>query len=374
MRWFKRKWRSVSFRSGVGASFIVGIITAAGLFLLSFAVFVSFFISDAAIQVSWMDRIDDQLRLGVAADEIELDGVTNSSLEDAFWAVQSDDGTILSSGGLFEDGVLDAPYTDLDGAVGLDGLNEERDFDVSGTKLIGSDQWLVIEDSSTAPETNFTIVTAAKGEYSLHRFIRSGLLFLIPVLLIVMTVAGRITSWFTRRALSSVEKIRTEVEQITQESLDRRVPTTGARDRIHKLADTMNDMLERLESSTIQQNQFLADASHELRSPVAGLLAQLDVAAAYPERADMATLLPKLQNEARRLQLVLDDLLFLSRSEAEGHTTPPAPGSVSIAALLDAEMQRADQMRPDLSCCWTAPPRRSWQGMSETLLEPCETS
>ena len=94
----------------------------------------------------------------------------------------------------------------------------------------------------------------------------------------------------------------------------------------------MNDMLERLQHSQQQQNRFVADASHELRSPVAGILAQLDVAAQYPDRVDVGELLPKLHAEARRTQGIVEDLLYLSR--LEGNDLPP-PDYLSVAQAID---------------------------------------
>lgn len=350
MSWLKRKWRSVSFRAGLGAAMIVGVIVALGLFILSAAVFVSLFVSGSLIQISLMDRIEDQLSIGVAPEELQVDTANELFLDEGFWAITTDDGEgevmAIITGGDFDQRVLDSSFGELNLGIGLE---DTRDFDRTGTKTVDGNQWLVIEDAVEVDGTSYTVITGARGEYSLRSFIRDGLPFLIPLLLVVTSVAGLITSWFTRRALGSVEKMRVEVEQITRESLDRRVPTTGARDRIDKLAETMNDMLARLQSSTMQQNQFLADASHELRSPVAGLLAQLDVAAAYPDRADTATLLPKLQSEAQRLQLVLDDLLFLSRSEAERPLRPSPPTPVAMDSLLRAELEHQRMLHPELT-------------------------
>ncbi len=348
--WWRRKWRSVSFRSGLGAAFIVGIIVSLALFILSAAVFLSLFVSSSVIQISLVNRLADQLQIGIPADEVRIEDPSGLFLDVGFWAVtESDDGAVgapLSTGGDFDQAVLDASFDDLSLGVALE-LSE--DFDRTGTKTIDGEQWLLIEDVVEIDDVEYVVVTGALGEYSLRSFIGDGLPFLIPVLLVVMAVAGLITSWFTRRALGSVEKMRQEVELISQESLNRRVPATGARDRIDMLAETMNDMLGRLESSTQQQQRFLADASHELRSPVAGLLAQLDVAAAYPERADTAVLIPKLQAEAQRLQLVLDDLLFLSRAEAERSLLPGEPTPVDLGRLIGAELEHQRMMHPQLT-------------------------
>lgn len=347
MRWLRRKWRSVSFRSGFGAALVVGAITTLGLLLLSLIVFASFLFSGLAFQATLMERLQSQVDVGVDPAELDVDGPTTEFfLESGFWIVLQDE-VVVRSGGAYEPAVIDAPY-DRDGSEYGDEFESEfqTDFDISGTKTVDDQQWFVIEDTIDR-DASYTIITGSSGNFAYRRFLRDGLPVLIPVIVVVMLVAGLISSWFTRRALGSVEKIRAEVDHITQESLDRRVPLTGSGDRIDKLANTMNAMLERLEESTDQQNQFLADASHELRSPVAGLVAQLDVAATYPDRVDTEVLLPKLQAESHRLQLVVDDLLFLSRAAAQDPSELPPPGQVRIDELLINEVTHQRTLTSD---------------------------
>ena len=88
------------------------------------------------------------------------------------------------------------------------------------------------------------------------------------------------------RVLSPVEQIRRQVAEISGSSLDRRVPEPATRDEVARLAQTMNLMLERLEASATRQQRFVADASHELRSPLARMRAELEVDIAQPEQAD----------------------------------------------------------------------------------------
>ncbi|HEX3668046.1 MAG TPA: HAMP domain-containing protein, partial [Acidimicrobiia bacterium] len=97
----------------------------------------------------------------------------------------------------------------------------------------------------------------------------------IPILLVL--VAG--TTWFVAgRALRPVERIRAQVAAISAQDLDRRVPEPTGEDEIARLARTMNAMLDRLERSQDRQRRFVSDASHELRSPIATIHHQLEVA------------------------------------------------------------------------------------------------
>lgn len=135
---------------------------------------------------------------------------------------------------------------------------------------------------------------------------------LIGLPLLLAVVAG-VTWLTTRRALRPVEGIRAELSAITASSdLSRRVPEPDSHDEIARLAATTNETLAALEASVEQQRRFVADASHELRSPIASLRTQLEVAAAHPELLDLdgAVL------DTVRLQVLAADLLLLARLDA----------------------------------------------------------
>jgi signal transduction histidine kinase len=92
-----------------------------------------------------------------------------------------------------------------------------------------------------------------------------------------------LTAWaLAGRAVAPVEAIRAQVAEISARALGRRVPEPGGRDEIARLARTMNDMLARLDSSARRRRQSVADASHELCSPLAAALAEVDVDLAHP--------------------------------------------------------------------------------------------
>ncbi|MGH1490120.1 MAG: sensor histidine kinase [Acidimicrobiales bacterium] len=336
-----RRWRSVSFRSGLLSALSVGIVASLAFFMLTVLVFILFAVTEAVAETSLVDRAEDQLLLGVAPADLDLESTLDTfdgprdEGSGAFWVVLSD-GEILNSEGVVDQQVLQADFSDSDFTVEIGA--PQRPEDLLGIKAVGDREWFYFERQVIVPDgSTYQVVTAYDGTFSLWRFARSSFPVTIPLLLVLMAVAMAVTSWLTRRALRRVEHMRAEVELITQQSLDRRVPTVNASDGIEKLAHTMNDMLGRLESSNAQQNQFLADASHELRSPVAGLLAQLDVATMYPDKVDSTVLLPKLRDEAQRLQLLVDDLLFLSRSEANSDSASDDFSAVDVDGLIAGE-------------------------------------
>lgn len=158
---------------------------------------------------------------------------------------------------------------------------------------------------------------------------RAMLLGLLPVLAVVSVV-----TWFvTRRALRPVEAIRRELAEIMHGDLSRRVPEPPARDEIALLAATTNDTLAALEQSADRQRRFIADAAHELRSPIASLRAQLEVAQAHPELLE----LDGLVGDTVRLEHLATDLLLLARLDAGER---PRPGRVDMTALIADELSR----------------------------------
>ncbi|WP_443606312.1 sensor histidine kinase [Actinomadura barringtoniae] len=121
--------------------------------------------------------------------------------------------------------------------------------------------------------------------------------------------------------------------------LGRRVPVPRSRDEVADLAGTTNQTLAALEESVERQRRFVADASHELRSPLASLRTQLEVAAAHPELLD----LPGVIDDAVRLQQLTTDLLLLARLDAGERA---ADTTVVLAELLEEELEsRAESDR-----------------------------
>ena len=140
------------------------------------------------------------------------------------------------------------------------------------------------------------------------------------------------------RALRPVEAIRTEVLSISGTTMHRRVPVPAGRDEVRRLAETMNEMLDRLEAASARQREFVSDASHELRSPVATMRTDLEVALRDPEHANWPELATRLLAENERLGTLVDDLLELARLD-EGRTDA-THAAVDIDELVLADVSR----------------------------------
>lgn len=154
---------------------------------------------------------------------------------------------------------------------------------------------------------------------------------------LAILVLGGIGWLVVGRALQPVEALRRQAAEITATGLHRRLAVPAARDELGRLAETLNDMLARLEQSTARQREFVADAAHELRSPIAALLAQLEVAARHPRRVDWSAAVPELVADITRLSRLVDDLLRLARLDAR-----PQLGRqpVDLDDLVFAEVRR----------------------------------
>lgn len=155
----------------------------------------------------------------------------------------------------------------------------------------------------------------------------------LVLLIVAFTVWRAVTSAFT-----PVEGIRRQASSISAANLSERVPVPRSRDEIEKLATTMNQMLDRLEGAAMRQNQFIGDASHELRSPLAALRAQVEVALANPDPAEAVRVLSVVLDQVTRMTMLTEDLLFLARSTEPGAMVLPAP--VDLDELVLAEVHR----------------------------------
>ncbi|MEZ0448684.1 sensor histidine kinase [Cellulomonas sp. ICMP 17802] len=143
------------------------------------------------------------------------------------------------------------------------------------------------------------------------------LLVAVPLLVLVV---GAITYLLTGRALQPVEQIRRRTAQISDADLDTRIDVPRTGDEIARLAVTLNGMLDRLHDAQQAQVRFVADASHELRSPLAAVRAELDVATRRPQEADWAATAAALRGSTDRMQRLVDDLLVLTRTAESGST------------------------------------------------------
>jgi signal transduction histidine kinase len=198
-------------------------------------------------------------------------------------------------------------------------------------------EYLVAATGAATPRGPRTVLVARSTEDVTEAIAAvSGLLAVgLPLLLAVVAV----TTWMVvGRALAPVEAIRTEVDAISAAALHRRVPDPPADDEIGRLARTMNRMLARLERAQARQRRLVADASHELRSPVAAIRQHAEVALAHPGRTTTTELAGTVLAEDLRLQRLAEDLLLLTR--ADEHSLALRRRPVDLDDLVFEEARR----------------------------------
>jgi signal transduction histidine kinase len=165
----------------------------------------------------------------------------------------------------------------------------------------------------------------------------------LPLLAIVV---GAATFVFVGRSLRPVEAMRRQADTITATNLHARLPVPAADDEIAALATTMNTMLDRIEAASATQRRFVADASHELRSPLATIHANVDLlgAAVLPEPS--ARSVDRIHTESTRMGRLVDDLLLLAR--VDDHGLRLRRHDVDLDDLVYAERERLTLQHPAL--------------------------
>ncbi|HZD02600.1 MAG TPA: ATP-binding protein [Actinomycetes bacterium] len=171
------------------------------------------------------------------------------------------------------------------------------------------------------PVTVIAAASFASATSSIH-IVQLAVLIGVPLLLAL--VAG--TAWATvGSTLRPVGELRQGAEEITGMGGSRRLPLPAAHDEIRRLAETLNRMLDRLEQAGDRQRSFVADAAHELRSPLAGMQAQLEVALRHPDPASWQQVAAGVLEDTLRLGRMVEDLLVLARLDDR---QVPRPASV----------------------------------------------
>jgi signal transduction histidine kinase len=210
-----------------------------------------------------------------------------------------------------------------------------------------SDPRSTIEVTRDIPTLNGVITLhAVSSTEEIRRSVNAlsaGLWLGLPVLVIG---AGFMTWLITGRTLAPVGVMTRRVRELSATTLDARVPVPPTDDEIAQLARTMNEMLDRLQQASMTQRQFVSDASHELRSPVASIRAQLETALRYPDDVDWPQVARIVLAEDARLEHLVGNLLAMARVE-EGRLGPRA--DVDLDELVMAQTPRLTGVRVDLS-------------------------
>lgn len=201
------------------------------------------------------------------------------------------------------------------------------------TVQVGSEgRWRVIAVQANGPERMLTVKVGRslasfehESQELLFTFILTG-----PLTLLIAVSGGY---FLARRALGPVHAMTQTARQITADRLARRIAVDNPDDELGTLAETLNDMIERLERSFTEMRRFTADAAHELRTPLAVMRNETEVALRSARSSEeYCRVLENLLDETNRLSTMADQLLFLSRQDAG--LQPRRDEEVALSDLL----------------------------------------
>ena len=206
-------------------------------------------------------------------------------------------------------------------------------------------------------DTGTVVVVASLDQYdkslgSVQRLLEIGL----PILL---AVVGLICWVIVGRALRRIESLRLEVADVAVRPGEHRVAEPRTDDEVGRLARTLNSMLDRLEASSLRERRFLADASHELRSPIANIRTAIEVALHRPDAADWPHVAGEVLDEDARMARLVDELMLLARSD-EGRLAPVEQPCDVLAVAQHVAASEA----------YATPPAVTVRGTSAPVLVP----
>ncbi|SDZ30785.1 Signal transduction histidine kinase [Asanoa ishikariensis] len=231
------------------------------------------------------------------------------------------------------------------------GGDEPHSVYIDGERIGVTGPVQVVAVEAGTPDAPRTVLVA-KSLGDLVRavdLLKHSLLIAYPLLVALLAaIAWRVIG----ATLRPVETLRAGAQAITDGARADRLPLPASRDEIHRLAVTLNGMLARLEGARARQRAFVADAAHELRSPLTNLRTELEVAQRIGEAPDTEDLLA----DVRRLGRLVDDLLLLARSDDLAGRPDPVTGPVDVGSLLAAIAARYPArvtLRPVAGAPWT---------------------
>ncbi|MBG0561282.1 sensor histidine kinase [Actinoplanes aureus] len=223
-------------------------------------------------------------------------------------------------------------------------LPDGRSVPIRGSRIGYVGEARVVKVTAGPPTAPVRILVARSTDQitqSVH-LLRITLAVVYPLLVVLLAA---ILWRALGAALRPVDALRSGAEEITGGTRAGRLPLPDSRDEIHRLAVTLNDMLHRLDAARARQRAFVADAAHELRSPLTNMRTELEVAQRLPDDTDWPALADDLLADVQRLSRLVDDLLLLARQD-DG-TTRAVTGRVEHLDLAQLAGETAERY-PDV--------------------------
>lgn len=297
-RLIRRRIRSLRFRTTVLSVFVVGLALAVG---------------GTGLVALLRGSLTDQVRTAAELRATDVVGVLEAGTPPQDLAVDNDEEMLIQV--IDESGSVIVSSDNVQGEPPIAELAPGEHRELHATPVGDeTESFLLVAEQARTEGGTLTVLVGRSTELARDS---TGLVITllaagVPTLLVLVGVV----SWrIVGRTLAPVDLIRQEVEEISASELHRRVPASATDDEIARLAETMNRMLGRLESSHERQRRFISDASHELRSPVATIRQHAEVALAHPASTTTAELAEVVLAEDLRVQRLVEDLLLLARAD-----------------------------------------------------------
>ena len=340
--------RVVSIRGRLGIAVALGAGLLAAVAAVSIAI------------LGWQatsDTLADDVTLAafVAADSDQpIDGVPATSGRDGFVVTFDDVGEVVEQteelapellASLLDDVWSLATLEDDAVTVTYDGADGQGELSVAGLPCLGD------------ADCDTVIVGAYREPLSTYLLSRFALIA-IPVLVLAV-VAGLAARWLVGRSLRPVDVMRRELAEITSSDLSARVEVPNTGDEVAQLGETFNDTIALLDAAVTANERFVADAAHELRSPLAGVRAAVELEGSKRPGGILDDTLVELDRAGR----LVDDLLLLARRRGPGSVVV---SDVDLDDLAAAEVRGATARFPEMELSAAIEPVRL-QGDADAL-------
>ena len=249
--------------------------------------------------------------------------------------IDASDGVVAASNPRAQGG----PLTSVKVADG-----QVREIQASGLTLLDDDHPYLLVVAGVQTNSGSYRVVVGSPITAQQQSVRTALSLLLLGLPVLLLLTGVVTWLLVGRAMRPVERIRARVSEIGGSQVEERIPVPESEDEIARLAVTMNDMLARLEQAQRAQHRFVADSSHELRSPLATLAAAVELATDDPTSTGWRDLSPVMAAEIGRMSRLVEDLLLLAK--VDEHRMRLHVEEVDLDDLVDAEVRRLRAVSP----------------------------
>jgi len=304
-------------------------------------------------------QLQSALATLVAAIEVEDDSAkwqptehaispdTHDALEEVRWAVFDDTGMLVDHSPNISPELADDAHFLM---IARQPAQKEASLDIDNWRFMQHSIQAAQQrdrDERDSDEYNGLVITVARSQAELDANLQRLALLVCLLPVGVWLVAAAVGRWFCARAVQPVLDMAAQVRAMSGNDFRRRLPATNSQDEVAGLGAAFNGLLDQLQQVFEQQRRFTGDAAHQLRTPLAVLLGQVDVALRRPRSTEeYQRTLALLRSETVELQQIVEALLFLARAEED-------------ASLPDLQPLALDDWLPAYLRKWNEHPRHA---------------